>query len=349
MSDRIQTWHLHQGDVLDAYENWATPKLIISDGAYGVGGFHGDPRTPAELVDWYKPHIEAWSQMASPNTTLWFWNTEVGWASVHGLLVANGWKYEFTNIWNKGMGHVAGNVNSKTLRRFPIVTEVCVVYTREPVIEDHTKKSIPMKVWLLQEWKRTGLPVKRANDACGVKDAASRKYFDQGWLWYAPPPEVMEKLVEYANSYGDPDGKPYFSIDGSEPVTKEAWAELKPIWNYQHGVTNVWDEPGVRGKERFKGTMNRSAPRTHLPTTLSSTHLNQKPLKLMRRIVESSSNPGDVVWEPFGGLCTGSVASVQLERIAYAAEFNELFAELAEDRLKNSNELDEFLFDINSL
>ena len=113
MSEKIQTWHLHHGDVLDAYENWATPKLIISDGAYGVGGFHGDPRTPAELLDWYKPHIEAWSQMASSSTTLWFWNTEVGWANVHGLLVANGWKYEFTNIWNKGIGHVAGNVTAK--------------------------------------------------------------------------------------------------------------------------------------------------------------------------------------------------------------------------------------------
>lgn len=118
------TWHLHRGDGLDVYNEWPTPGTIVSDGAYGVGGFPGDPRTPEGLRDWYAPHVEAWSSNASLATTLWFWNTEVGWANVHPLLVENGWKYEFTNVWNKGVGHVAGNVNSLTIRRFPVVTEV---------------------------------------------------------------------------------------------------------------------------------------------------------------------------------------------------------------------------------
>lgn len=334
MTETLPSWHLHKGDVLDAYAHWAPPQLIISDGAYGVGGFHGDPRTVDELCEWYEPHIKAWSIFSKPSTTLWFWNTEVGWASVHNLLVENGWKYEFTNVWNKGIGHIAGNVNSKTIRRFPVVTEVCVVYTREPVIDNPDLVSVPMKVWLLQEWKRSGLPVKKANEACGVKDAASRKYFDQGWLWYAPPPEMMVRLVEYANEYGKPEGRPYFSLDGVNPVSFEQWASFKPVWNHSHGVTNVWDEPSVRGKERYKGSMKRSAPRTYVPTEMSSTHLNQKPVKLMNRIVEASSNVGDVVWEPFGGLCTATLSAIQNGRIGYAAEQNELFAQLAEERLK---------------
>jgi site-specific DNA-methyltransferase (adenine-specific) len=51
-------------------------------------------------------------------------------------------------------------------------------------------------------------------------------------------------------------------------------------------------------------------------------HLNQKPLDLMRRIVEASTDPGDVVWEPFGGLFTGALAARQLGRRAYAAEID---------------------------
>lgn len=335
MKTPASSWSLYEGDVLDAYDVWPTPRLIISDGAYGVGGFPGDPRTPAELVDWYETHIKSWSINAHPSTTLWFWNTEVGWATIHPLLVANGWKYEFANTWNKGVGHIAGNVNGKTIRRFPVVTEVCVVYTREPRIK-LDQEEIHVKKWLLEEWKRTGLPTKKANEACGVKDAATRKYFDQGWLWYSPPAQVMEMLATYANEHGKPEGRPYYSLDGKKPVTGKDWEELRPIWNHEHGVTNVWDEPSVRGAERYKGSMSRSAPRVYKPTQLSSSHLNQKPLKLMRRIVASCTKIGDVVWEPFGGTCTGAVATIELGRIAYTAEINEDFAALALERLSET-------------
>jgi hypothetical protein len=84
---------LFRGDALDAYPDWPAPATIISDGAYGVRGFRGDTTGPDGLPDWYRPHIEAWSAAAGPATTLWFWNTEVGWASVHPLLTGHGWDY----------------------------------------------------------------------------------------------------------------------------------------------------------------------------------------------------------------------------------------------------------------
>lgn len=333
----MSDWTIHFGDALDAYGQWPTPNVIVSDGAYGVGGFPGDPRTPERLAEWYEPHVKAWSEVAMLATSLWFWNTEVGWANVHPLLVANGWSYQFCNTWNKGIGQVAGNVNGNTIRRFPVVTEVCVYYTRTPQLpkEPGSVHIIPMKEWLIAEWKRTGMAVRRANDACGVKDAAVRKYFDQGWLWYWPPVDMMMKLVEYANEHGDPAGLPYYSFDGEKPVTAEEWAATRSPWNHEHGVTNVWDRPSLRGAERFRGSMVRSAPRTYKPTTMSASHLNQKPLDLMTRIIRASSNPGDVVWEPFGGLCTGSLAAIENGRLAYASEPDEGFFNLASERLES--------------
>ncbi len=333
----MSDWTLHLGDALDAYSEWDAPATIISDGAYGVGGFPGDPRTPERLADWYRPHVEAWTKHITLATSLWFWNTEVGWANVHPLLVENGWNYEFSNTWNKGIGQVAGNVNSKTIRRFPVVTEVCVYYTRTPQLPETPGSAnvIPMKEWLLREWLRTGLPRRKANEACGVKDAATRKYFDQGWLWYYPPVDVMAKLVEYANAHGAPEGRPYFSLDGVKPVTPEEWAATRSPWNHEHGVTNVWDRPSLRGAERFRGSMNRSAPRTYKPSALSASHLNQKPLDLMKRIVRASTMPGDAVWEPFGGLCTGSLAALELGRRTFAAETDPDFHALANERLSS--------------
>jgi DNA modification methylase len=44
------------------------------------------------------------------------------------------------------------------------------------------------------------------------------------------------------------------------------------------------------------------------------------------------TEPGDVIWEPFGGLCSASLAAVTLGRRAFAAEIDPAFADLAAAR-----------------
>src|SRR5215472_1629854 len=44
---------LHRGNALDAYSRWPVPATIVSDGAYGVRGFHGDTTGADGLVKWY--------------------------------------------------------------------------------------------------------------------------------------------------------------------------------------------------------------------------------------------------------------------------------------------------------
>jgi site-specific DNA-methyltransferase (adenine-specific) len=306
---------------------------IVSDGAYGVGGFHGDPRVPDGLAEWYRPHVEAWTKQAHAATTLWFWNTEIGWAQVHPLLAEQGWQYQQTIVWDKGVAHVAGNVNGGTIRRFPVVTEVCVFYSRKLMLPTQDGV-LSAQEWMRYEWQRAGIPLYKANEACGIKNAATRKYLTADWLWYFPPPEMMERLVAYANKHGKSTGRPYYSLDGIRPVTAEEWATLRYKWNHKHAITNVWQLPALHGQERLKGTGVRAAPRVYNPSAASSAHLNQKPLEFMRRIVEACTDPGDVLWEPFGGLCSAAVAAVELGRRAYAAEHVPAFARLADQRLQ---------------
>ena len=327
-----QPYRLHKGDVRRAYASWPTPATIISDGAYGVRGFHGDTTGPDGLLDWYRPHVERWSAAAHPSSTLWFWNTEIGWATVHPLLDQHGWDYVQTITWDKGIGHVAGNVNGKTIRRFPVVSEVCVLYQRRFVIPTEDG-ALPVQQWMRYEWLRSGLPLNRANEACGVRNAATRKYLTTDWLWYWPPGEMIERLAAYANEHGAATGWPYFSLDGKASVTAKEWNGLRYHWTHQHGLSNVWRRPALHDHERLKGTLRRAAPRVYKPTTGSSAHLNQKPLEFMERIVTASTEPGDVVWEPFGGLASGSVAAVALGRRAFVAESDRNFARLAEERL----------------
>lgn len=315
--------HLYNTDVSELYADWDTPITIISDGAYGTGLFPDEPNDPYDIDEWYEPHIKSWSEHATPETTLWFWNTELGWAEVHPLLEEHGWEYRGCNIWNKGMGHIAGNSNTKRMRKFPQVSEVCVQYVRRAEFEGPDGEEMDMQEWVINEWGRSGLTLNEANEACGVSDAASRKYLTKGDLWYYPPPERMESMVEYANEHGDPEGKPYFAPDGENPVTADDWEKYRAKFDCPTGVTNVWEHSQVNGGERIQGDDG-------------AFHINQKPLELNRRIVNASTEEGDVVWEPFGGLCTGAVACKQLNREVYVAEIVDEFFEVAHERLENT-------------
>jgi site-specific DNA-methyltransferase (adenine-specific) len=126
---------------------------------------------------------------------------------------------------------------------------------------------------------------------------------------------------------------PYYSLDGERPVTAAAWDALRYRWQHAHGVTNVWSRRPLHDTERLKGTLRRAAPRVYSPTAASSAHLNQKPLEFMERLIAAVTQPGDVVWEPFGGLCSASVAAVGLGRRAFTAETDPAFADLAAERL----------------
>jgi len=320
---------IHFDHAENLYGAWPTPICIISDGPYGVNGFPGDNPTTECLADWYGPHIKAWSQYATPETTLWFWSTEVGWATVHPVLAANGWEYRCCNIWDKGLSHVAGNANTQTLRKFPVVTEVCVHYVKGARFQVG-KQTLTMQEWLRSEWKRTGLPFSLANEACGVLNAATRKYLTADHLWYYPPPEAFERLARYANEYGNPAGRPYFSLDGKRPIAARCWAKLRAKFCCDVGVTNVWREPQVSGSERIRGT------RETMRYKFRSLHGSQKPLSLIELTIRASTQKGDVVWEPFGGLCPGAVVSYHLGRRYHGAEILAEFWAAAVERLATS-------------
>ena len=82
-----------------------------------------------------------------------------------------------------------------------MVTEVCAFYQRTFTVTG-PDGPMPPKQWVRHEWARSGLSLQRANDACGVKNAATRKYLTRDWLWYWPPGEMTERLAAYANAHG---------------------------------------------------------------------------------------------------------------------------------------------------
>lgn len=67
-------------------------------------------------------------------------------------------------------------------------------------------------------------------------------------------------------------------------------------------------------------------------------HPTQKPEALLERIIKASSNPGDVVLDPFSGSFTTSTMAVRLGRVGVGIELNEEYYEMGLRRTGITNE-----------
>ena len=66
-------------------------------------------------------------------------------------------------------------------------------------------------------------------------------------------------------------------------------------------------------------------------------HPTQKPLYLLTRIIEASTNEGDIILDPFCGSSTTGVAALHLKRQYIGIDCSEEFIELSRIRLQEEN------------
>jgi len=65
-------------------------------------------------------------------------------------------------------------------------------------------------------------------------------------------------------------------------------------------------------------------------------HPTQKPVKLAEQVINLTTKPGDVIFDPFGGSGTTGVAALNLGRKAVIVELDSGFFEIAKKRIENT-------------
>ena len=102
-------------------------------------------------------------------------------------------------------------------------------------------------------------------------------------------------------------------------------------------VTDVWDDIRELTSGYFAGDEAlRDADGNRL-------HKQQTPIQLLLRIILSSTNPGDVVLDPFAGSGTTLVVAAQLGRQSIGVELDSQNVELIQNRLAEQRESDDVL------
>ncbi|MEA3559204.1 MAG: site-specific DNA-methyltransferase [Candidatus Thermoplasmatota archaeon] len=92
-------------------------------------------------------------------------------------------------------------------------------------------------------------------------------------------------------------------------------------WNFgkQNEMHNHLDSPICMGRERVK----------------DPNHPTQKPLRVLKHLIKIGSNEKDVVFDPFMGVGSTGVASLELGRRFIGIEIDETYFKAAEKRIKN--------------
>lgn len=110
--------------------------------------------------------------------------------------------------------------------------------------------------------------------------------------------------------------------------TEELWGKLETVlkfsypykhiaqtFNAQMGVTDVWRDINFYEEERY--------------------HPTQKPLKLIERLILTSSNEGDKIVDPFAGSGSTLISADKLHRESINIELNEEYISNIQKRFKN--------------
>lgn len=161
------------------------------------------------------------------------------------------------------------------------------------------KDSKPFVRELLKDRQKVvGLSAKQINEALGVKSNGGGMwsiYTGKNICAQLPTRELWGKMQEILE----------FKYD---------YDKINQTFNQIPGYTNVWDDIDFYGEKRY--------------------HPTQKPLKMIERLVLTSSNPGNIVLDPFMGSGSTAIASRKHDRNYIGFEIhNEYYIE-SQNRMK---------------
>ena len=119
------------------------------------------------------------------------------------------------------------------------------------------------------------------------------------------------------------------------------WQKTNPVpFNHKYKPVNAWEAlvVGKRPGTKFNGKMVHNVFLYKSPSPQQRIHPTQKPLDLIKRLVELFSNEGELVFDPFAGSATTLIAAATMNRKALSYERDPAIFEPACGRLNDMME-----------
>jgi len=282
--------------------------LLFLDPPYNIGVFC--KMRPHEYLHWCKQWIAEGDRILAPNGAFWVsHNDPTVLVDISREIARLGRGRVNWVTWDKynNAGNLQGFMDGYTvldgLRSFQAMAEYLIYHADEGEWTSQCDRERgfifePLRAYLAGEWKRAGLKFEQANEACGTASMAGRHFFSVS-QWCLPTAEHYASLQRYANR-GDGD---YLRREYDD--LRREYESLRYTFNNPGKVSSVWQ----------------------IPPALRTFHPTPKPDALLQRIMETTSNPGDLVVDFFAGSFVTARTAERLGRRWICGDHNTEYVE----------------------
>jgi len=292
-------------DVLDFLAQLKTDSVDLAflDPPYNIGVFCKMPES--EYLDWCEQWLIEIDRVLVANGAVWICHKDPEMLVELSRIVTRLGRARKNWItwdkWNGGLlnkslrsdtwGSYWKMVNNPGLRSFAAAAEYLVYHANEGEWTAQCDKERgfifePLRAYLDSERKRAGVDKIACNVACGFSATpggmASRHYFSKS-QWQLPTPEHYAALQRL---FGDG----YLTREYDD--LRAEYENLRYTFNNPGRISSVWQ----------------------IPPASKSPHPTPKPELLLERIIETTSNEGDLILDPFCGSGTTAYVAQYLNR-----------------------------------
>ena len=299
-------YKLIQGDCLEVLPtlNPQSVDCIVADLPYNVKIASWD--NIKNYDEWLLQCFKAFERVLKPNGSLWFFHMNFSVVSRLNCLLEKETAFRFKQFItiNKGLQSIAGRC-SDNLRSYPRATEYLLFYTFADLtgsqqLSDHYARINPMAAYLKTEFAR-GKVTNREIAKLFPSRTGGMTGCVSNWLkgLNFPLPEQYQQMQEYLTN-----SRPNCALLKREyEDLRREYEDQRYTFNMESGVTDVWDFSFYEDGD--------------------GSHPTMKPVKLIKRIIATSTKKGDVVLDPTAGSGSTIKACKDLERSCIAIEKSE--------------------------
>jgi len=288
MIHTTQTWKIGCGlELLDDLDKDSVTLMILDLPYFKVvkNGWDNQWRTLDEYLDWCREWFVKSERVLKDNGSLYYFNSQFKVIKAVDTLIESCTDLNFRQFItiDKGIESVAGRTSIDALRSYPNASEYVSFYTFQD------ESGLTTITHDINNFKSLRMYFKAFQEAIGINKPEIVNHIGQEadhcfrWgstQWSLPTEGTYLKLCELPLKYG--------VVHREYEDLRREYEDLRYPFNLQPGHTDVWHFNFY--KERRHG------------------HPTQKPFDLIKRIVLTSSNEGDMVCDPAMG--TGTTMKV---------------------------------------
>jgi len=308
---------LYCGDCLDILPD-AIPdesvNLVFVDPPYNIGIFCKMPE--AEYLAWCEQWIALCSRKLTANGAFWVSHKNprtlgklADMIEAHGRGLINWVTWDKYNQAGAMQGFMDGYTVVDSLRSFQVMAEYLIYHADEGQWTaqcDRERGFIfePLRAYLDGERKRAGVTTGQLHTAwCEMRGTKGRMvghWFGRA-QWALPTEQYYQWLRQELTRHNH----------GGEYLRRE-YEDLRYTFNNPGKVSSVWQ----------------------IPPAQRNGHETPKPEALLERIIETTSNPGDVVLDPMFGSGTAGAVAARLGRGFVGCEIKPNYFEMGRKRIE---------------